>query len=259
MNTMDRINQLQLNINNAKSIGFEKIIADPILNPPFTPDLVQSLNGYFEFAKRDSKTPIFFGLGNVTELMDCDSIGIILLLSSIGLELGASIMLATEASDKTKGCIKEVSTALNMAILAKSRKGPPKDLGLDLLRLKEKRNIEEIYDNRLEYNTKLIEPTGGATTSLDPKGYFKIMIDRKERKIVAIHFRNKREKPDIILKSFEPINIFQYILKNELISTMEHAYYIGKELSKAKIALNIGKSYVQESPLFNNYSHSDGI
>jgi dihydropteroate synthase-like protein len=259
MNAMNRINQLQLNINNAKSIGFEKIIADPILNPPFTPNLVQSLNGYFEFAKRDSKTPIFFGLGNVTELMDCDSIGINLLLSSIGIELGACIILATEASDKTKGCIKEISTALNMTILAKNRKGPPKDLGFDLLRLKEKRRIEEIYDNRIESNTKLIEPTGGTTASLDPKGHFKIMIDRKERKIVAIYFRKKREKPDIILKSFEPINIFQYILKNELISTMEHAYYIGKELSKAKIALNIGKSYVQESSLFNNHIHNNGV
>lgn len=256
---MDRINQLQLNINNAKSIGFEKIIADPILNPPFTPNFIQSLNGYFEFAKRDSITPIFFGLGNVTELMDCDSIGINLLLSSIGLELGASIILATEASDKTKGCIEEVSIALDMTVLAKNRKGPPKDLGLDLLRLKEKRRIEEIYDSRLESNTKIIEPPGETILSLDPKGYFKIMIDRKERKIVAIHFRNKEEKPDFILKSNEPIDIFQYILKNEQISTMEHAYYIGKELAKAKIALNIGKSYVQENSLFNNYIHSDGV
>ena len=254
---MERIDQLQLNINNAKTIGFKKIIADPILNPPFSPKLIQSLNGYYEFTKRDSITPIFFGLGNVTELMDCDSIGVNLLLSSIGLELGVSIILVTEASDKTKGCIEEVSTAIDMTILAKNREGPPKDLGLDLLRLKEKRRIEEIYDNRLETNTKMIEPTGEIAPSLDPKGYFKIMIDRKEKKIVAIHFRNKEEMPDFILKSVEPTNIFQYILKNEKISTMEHAYYIGKELSKAKIALNIGKSYVQESPLFNNFIHSN--
>ena len=59
------------------------------------------------------------------------------------------MLLATEKSDKAKGTIREEATAAKMMFLAKKRGSVPKDLGLDLLLLKDKRNREEKYDKRL--------------------------------------------------------------------------------------------------------------
>ncbi len=250
----DRINQLESNFNRAKSLGFKSIIADPILNPPFSPNFSDSINAYSEFARRNPSVPIFFGLGNVIELLDCDSLGVNLLFTSFGLELGISIILATEASDKTRGCINEISIASDMAVLSKNRMGPPKDLGLNLLRLKEKIRIEELYDREIESNLEVIEASKGIKTTSDPMGFFKIMIDRKEKKIVAIHYKKSEGNPNIIIKGKDPKDIFQSIIERNLISKMEHACYISTELSKAGVALNIDRSYVQDSPLFNkNY------
>lgn len=247
----ERIDQLEKNVREASSLRFEKIIADPILNPPFTPSLMNSINVYIEYSKKDRSTPIFFGLSNVTELVDSDSIGVNLLLTSLGLELGVGLILVTEASHKTRGCVKEISTAIDMAILAKSRKGPPKDLGLDLLKLKEKRRIEEIYNAEIESEVEVVRPTESSKTGFDRKGYFKIMVDRKDKKIVAIHYQLDR-KPDIIFKGKDPQSIYKSILERDLISTMEHACYIGLELSKAKEAMALDRGYVQDRQLFDN-------
>ena len=246
-----RINQLERNLHKALSLGFRKIIADPILNPPFTPSLMNSISGYIEFAKRDPSTPIFFGLGNITELLDCDSIGVNLLLTSMGLELDIGLILVTEASYKTHGCVKEVSTAIDMALLAKNRKSPPKDLGLNLLKLKEKRRIEEVYDDDIESKVEVIKPTKGSKRAYDRKGYFKIIIDRKRKNIVVIHF-GLDHKPNTIFKGIDPQSIYESVLERDLISTMEHACYLGMELSRAKEALSIEKGYIQDHPLFNN-------
>jgi len=247
----ERVEQLKQNLNDAKKVGYKKIIADPILKSPFNPSLMDSIIGYYEFVERVPKIPILFGLSNITELIDCDSLGANLLLVSLATELKASIVLVTEASDKTRGCVKEVSTAIDMAILSKIRKSPPKDLGLDLLRLKEKRRNEELYDDKFELD---VEKFDGFKHSLvnvhDPKGSFKIMIDRKNEKIVTIHLSPKDFKPDIILKAKDPFNLYQEILKRDLISKVEHSFYLGIELSKAREALVTGKSYVQDNPLF---------
>ncbi len=247
----ERVDQLERNLRAANSLGFKKIIADPILNPPFSPSLTNSISGYIEFARRDPSIPILFGLGNVTELLDCDSIGVNLLLTSFGLELGIGLILVTEASHKTRGCVKEISTAVDMAVLAKNRKGPPKDLGLNLLRLKEKRRLEEIYNDEVESKVEIIRTRTRAKTTYDRKGHFKIMIDRKGKKIVVIHYRFRDHKPDIMFKGTDPQSIYESILERGLISEMEHACYLGIELSKAKEALSTDKSYVQDRPLFN--------
>ncbi|MCW4032412.1 MAG: dihydropteroate synthase-like protein [Candidatus Bathyarchaeota archaeon] len=247
----ERVEQLTQNLDVAKKIGFKKIIADPILKSPFNPGLMDSIIGYYEFFEKVPKIPILFGLGNVTELIDCDSLGANLLLASLATELKASIVLVTEASDKTRGCVKEVSTAIDMAVLSKIRKSPPKDLGLDLLRLKEKRRIEELYDDKFELDIEKFEKFKHSLVNVhDPKGSFKIMIDRKNEKIVAIHLKSKDFKPDIILKAKDPFNLYQEVLKRDLISKAEHSFYLGIELSKAREALVTGKSYVQDNPLF---------
>jgi len=243
-----KIEQLERNLERAMQLGFKKLIADPILVPIFTPNLTESLVAYYRFRERNPKIPIMFGAGNVTELMDADSIGANLLLASIAYDLNANIVLTTEASNKTLGCVGELSTSIKMAMLARERTSPPKDLGLDLLVVKEKRRREEYYERAIQKYAREI-PVKKREFVYDSKGCFKVTVDRDRRRIVVSHYKCNREKPEVIIKGKNPLEICTTIIENGLLSRFDHAAYLGIELTKAEIALQTGKSYVQDSAL----------
>ena len=242
----EKIKALEENIQLARELGFKWIIADPVLKPILTPSLIDSLIAYWNFIKRNPETPILFGAGNVTELMDADSHSLNLLLAGLAFELEASIILTTEASNKTKGCVEELSTAVKMMLLAKDRGGPPKDLGIDLLILKEKTAKDELKPKGI----KAIHVKRKHKFIYDPKGCFKIFIDRKSKELVLVHYNYKNGKPNFAFKDKDPINLCREAISKGLISRLDHAAYLGIELMKAQIALKTGKSYIQDSPLF---------
>jgi len=243
-----KIEQLERNLERSKQLGFKKLIADPILMPIFTPNLTESLTAYYRFRQRKPNIPIMFGAGNVTELMDGDSIGANLLLASIAYELNANIVLTTEASNKTMGCVRELSTSIKMGMLARERASPPKDLGFDLLVIKEKRSREEYYEYAIEKYAPEI-PVRKRKFVYDPRGCFKVMVDRDRRRIVVSHYQYNQEYPDVIIKGKNSLEICTTIIENGLLSRFDHAAYLGIELTKAEIALQTGKSYVQDSAL----------
>jgi dihydropteroate synthase len=76
------------------------------------------------------------------------------------------------------------------------------------------------------------------------------MLDRENNKIVAIYYPNEKDKPEIIIKGSNTRDIYQTIIRNKLITKLDHAAYLGRELKKAEIALRIGRSYKQDEPLF---------
>lgn len=133
----ERVKVLNDNIALARKRGFENIIADLVLQP-VNFGFVRSVEAYKRFSK-NYNYPVLMGVGNVTELFDADSVGMNALLCGIAGECGASMLFTTEASAKTKGCVKELKTASQMIYLSKKRRSFPKDLGIDLLRLKKKR------------------------------------------------------------------------------------------------------------------------
>lgn len=135
---VERIKILGENLALAKERGFTKLIADPVLKP-LNFGLADSIKAYREFGIKFPDMPMLMGIGNVTELMDADSVGINAVLCGLASECGAELVFTTEASDKTRGSVKELATASKMLYLARIRGSPPKDLGLDLLILKEKR------------------------------------------------------------------------------------------------------------------------
>ena len=244
-----KLEQLNKNIELARSLGFKKIIADPVLTPLLTPSTTESLVAYSEFKRRNPSLPMLFGAGNVTELVDCDSLGANTLLAAMACELGVSIILTTEASNKTKGTIWEMSTAVKMAMLSRRRKSSLEDLGFDLLVLKEKRRHEEPYDRKVEDTVKVVRAPSREFI-YDRLGCFRIMLDRDRGEIAACHFVYGSNQPDLIVKGVDPLDITTTVIENGLISRMDHAAYLGAELEKAEVALVTGKSYTQDLPLF---------
>lgn len=251
-NTIERLILLEENIRKARKLGITRIVGDLILDPVNMPGVMESLVAFYKFARRHPDIPLLFGVGNVTELMDADSVGANALLAGMASEIGVSILLTTEKSDKARGSIKELAVASKMMFLAKKRGSVPKDLGLDLLMLKDKRIREEPYNREIEEEAQTIKATEKHKPPLfDPKGCFKIMIDRANDVIAALHFSaSKRDKPTVVIKGKTAEDVYAKIVEMGLVTRLDHAAYLGSELAKAEISLETGKEYIQDSPLF---------
>ncbi len=229
-----------------------KYVADLILDPVNSSSIVESIIACHEFHKTN-KAPMFFGVGNVTELMDADSGGVNVLLAGIGMELGVSILFTPEESGKTRGSVYELATASKMMFLAKHRNSIPKDLGINLVAFKDKHKRNDIIKSSIEGipQSQLSKPLKFIR---DKSGSFKISVEYKttvsESNIIATHF--KKNKADLVIIGKSAKEIYEEIINKNLITRMEHAAYLGSELQKAEIAMITGKNYIQDFPLFKN-------
>jgi len=215
------------NITLAKKAGIRCIIADPHLQPVGS-GFTRSLDGFKKFS-----CPVFFGAGNVVELLDADSIGANALLAGIAAEIGASVIFTSEHSDKTKGSIREMRRATEMMVLAGDRPYP-KDLGIDLLVLKEKRRRRE---PPLEYDTAQPARSMPDEITYDPKGNFRIGIEGNQI-LAVIHGK--------AIKGVHWQDVLFTLLSQGDVSLPDHAGYLGRELYKAELAIRYGRSFEQD-------------
>ena len=244
------------NLRRAQGLGVSAM-ADPVLSPPLL-GLAESICRYRDFHQTFPEVPLFFGAGNVTELLDADSPGANGLLAALGAEVGAAVLFTPEYSDKARGSIAELRRASEMVHLALGRKTPPKDLGLDLLVLKEKRRRPgvEMPEEFIEVATILRgggdkdRSVGGADgdgalagrrTEMDPAGSFRIFVAKG--KIVVIH-------EAVTLVGLSGREILAEIIGRGLVTMLDHAGYLGRELERAQTAIRLGRSYSQDEPLF---------
>jgi len=215
------------NIALAKKAGIRCIIADPLLQPAGS-GLAASLKRF-----KRSPYPLFFGAGNVVELLDADSIGMNAVLAALAMEAGASVIFTSEHSDKTQGSVREMRRATEMMALSRDRPYP-KDLGIDLLKLKEKRRRREPLP---EYVTEKRARTMPDEIEYDPKGNFRIGIEG-DTIVAAINGR--------AVRGIRWQDIFYTILKNGDVTLLDHAAYLGRELYKAELAIRYGRSFEQD-------------
>ncbi len=220
------------------------VLADLILNPINSTSVVDSIMACHQFKERN-REPVFFGVGNVTELLDTDSTGVNALLSGIAMELRASVLFTPEESGKTLGSVRELAVSSDMMFLAKNRNSIPKDLGINLVLFKDKKRPNPILET---YDVPIVTAEEDNKFVHDTAGSFKIMVD--EHQIKVVHFI--KMKPQLMVVGTTAKAVNDELLKRGLISRMEHATYMGSELEKAEIALKLGKNYIQDFPLFNN-------
>jgi dihydropteroate synthase-like protein len=249
--TEERVRLLEGIITEATSLGIEKILGDLILDPM---DVSGSFFAFHQFAQRNPEVPLFVGVSNVTELIDADSVGVNALLARLSSEVGASMLLATQKSNKSQGSIKEEATAAKMMFLANQRGSVPKDLGIDLLVLKDKRNHEETCNSAFEKTDRvLVANDPKKPAELDEQGCFRVFVDRSNQDIVVTHFPSiVSEKTDLTVSGKTAEVIYRKIIELGLVSLFDHAAYLGGELAKAEIALRTGKEYIQDQPMFKN-------
>jgi ferredoxin len=97
------------------------------------------------------------------------------------------------------------------------------------------KHIEARYDDLKEF-------------ILDKKGYFLIRIV-PDKKLIEVGFCGSKNKIELIVFGKKPIDVYTNILREDVISRPEHAAYLGRELQKAYIALQLGLPYVQDDEL----------
>jgi dihydropteroate synthase-like protein len=209
-----------------------KVIADPVLDA--FPGLIASILRYSKYREIDGETPVLFGAGNVTELSDMDSVGVNGMLAMIAEDIGANLLFTTEASPKTTGSVRELVTASYIVKGAKLRKTPPKDMGINLLVLKEKTSLSGCMPENA------FEAKESGEFLRDPLGDFRIWI--AGGKIICSHER-------LTVSGERAKEIYDTVLKKGLLSRLDHACYLGKELMKAEIALKLNKNYTQDQDL----------
>jgi dihydropteroate synthase-like protein len=211
----------------AEAAGIGALIVDPLL-PPVGSGFTEALGRF-----RGLGRPLFFGAGNVVELLDADSIGANALLAGIAMELGAAVIFTSEHSDKTRGSVAEMRRATEMMVLARGRPYP-KDLGIDLLVLKEKRRRRE---PPLAYGRSEEALPMPREVVYDPCGNFRIGIEGDE--IAAVHER-------VAVRGRRWEDVLHTILAEGRVSRLDHAGYLGGELCKAYLALRFGRSFEQD-------------
>ncbi|MEK6872216.1 MAG: hypothetical protein AABX16_04905 [Nanoarchaeota archaeon] len=81
---------------------------------------------------------------------------------------------------------------------------------------------------------------------MDLKGYFLIRPNYELGKVEAAFCDLKENKVRIIIRGDNPVEVYTAILKEELITMLDHAADVGVELEKAYIALKTGKKYTQD-------------
>ncbi|MFQ6088992.1 MAG: DUF6513 domain-containing protein [Candidatus Methanofastidiosia archaeon] len=217
-----QLESLKKNIAYLEEMGMKYII-DPILNP-INFGFSESLFRFWKVRSLYPKKEMLCGLGNLTELLDADSTGISAILTGFLTELGIEYVLTTEASDRTRGCVKELDKARKLMYYSHRKKLLPKNLDDSLITIKD-RKINFFEEQELLKMQKKIRDEN-----------FRIFTDKE-----YIYLFNSK----IFLKGRGKQELFDKLE----IKDPSHAFYLGCELERAELALKLGKNYLQEQPL----------
>jgi tetrahydromethanopterin S-methyltransferase subunit A len=97
---------------------------------------------------------------------------------------------------------------------------------------------------------------------MDPKGYFLIRINSRLKRLEAGYCpklpRKGRHGVKVMITGRTPQEIYFTAAKRGLISRLDHAAYLGKELEKAYVAMQLGLKYVQDDELIKANSAKSG-
>ncbi len=79
----------------------------------------------------------------------------------------------------------------------------------------------------------------------DPAGFFVIYPDRRAKNLMVEHYTNSGTI-DCVVEGAAPPAIYAEIVKRGLVSQLDHAAYLGRELATAERSLKTGEPYVQD-------------
>jgi dihydropteroate synthase-like protein len=204
-----------------------RYLIDPIIEP-IGFGFMASLERFAEVHRRYPTSAQLMGVGNITELTSADSTGVNALLLAICEEVGVRAVLTTEVIPWARGSVREIDIARRLMHYAVRHRTVPKSVDDRLLTVKD--------PVILEYDESELRQLHAAVR--DPN--FRIFTDRTTITV----FNN-----EIFVRGTDIQVIFSQLGVDE----PTHAFYLGRELLKAKLAITLGKTYRQEGALSWGY------
>jgi len=215
---------LEQNVTRLEEWGVPYVV-DPILNP-VNFGFTESLCRFYEVRRRYPEAEMLMGLGNLTELTEADSSGINALMAGVITELGIDYVLTTEVISWARGAVRELDLARKLMYYSHQNGVLPKHIDDSLLTVKDPLDGYEYYSEAdLRHMHDQVRDRN-----------FRIFAD--DRQIYA--FNSER-----FVKGTDPDEIFARLG----VSEGDHAFYLGRELERAALAVQLGKRYTQEAPL----------
>ncbi len=198
-------------------------LIDPILEP-IGHGFMGSLERYAEVRRRFPEAEMLMGIGNLTEMTAADSTGVNALLIAICQELGVRTVLTTEVIGWARGAVREVDVARRLMFDAVTRRRVPKGVDDRLVTTRDREVLAFTPAELAELQANITDAN------------FRIFADRE-----AITVMNH----DIMVRGTDIGGLFEQLGVDEA----RHAFYLGKELAQARMALTLGKTYRQEGAL----------
>ena len=202
-------------------------LIDPVIEPigfGFT----ASLERYAEMHRRYPAAGQLMGVGNITELTSADTTGVNALLMAIAQETGVRAVLTTEVIPWARGSVREIDVARRLMFHAVRHRTLPKNVDDRLVTVKD--------PVILEYDEAELRRLQAAVKDSN----FRIFTDRSTITV----FNN-----EIFVRGTDIQEIFAQLGVDE----PTHAFYLGRELAKARLAITLGKTYRQEGALSWGY------
>lgn len=202
---------------------------DPILEP-IGMGLANSLVRYHTVRNRYPQASMMMGVGNLTELTDVDSAGVNMVLMGVCAELNINSVLTTQVINWARTSVRECDRARRIAAYAVQHQVPPKRIDESIVMLRD------------------------AKLKSYPEGWFEelaTVIRDNNYRLFAQDARLHLVSAGISLQDTDPFRLFDSLLEKPQADNVDvsHAFYLGYELAKAKIALTLGKQYNQDQSL----------
>jgi dihydropteroate synthase len=202
-------------------------LIDPILEP-IGFGFMASLERYAEVRRRYPAAEMLMGIGNLTELTAADSTGVNAMLIAVCQELGVRAVLTTEVIPWARGAVREIDVARRLMHYAVTQRTIPKAVDERLVTVKDPVVLTFTQAELRSLQARLTDPN------------FRIFADREGITVL----NNER-----FVRGTDIQQIFAQLEVREA----THAFYLGKELARASLAMSLGKTYRQEGALSWGY------
>ena len=204
-----------------------RYLIDPVIEP-IGLGFTHSLERYAEVRRRYPDAAMLMGVGNITELTAADTTGVNAVLIAICQELGVRSVLTTEVIPWARGAVREIDVARRLMHYAVTQRVAPKHVDDRLVTVKDPRILGYGEDELRALQARITDPN------------FRIFTDQETITVL---------NGERFVRGTDIKEIFAQLDVDEA----THAFYLGKELAKAQLAIALGKTYRQEGALSWGY------
>ena len=98
---------------------------------------------------------------------------------------------------------------------------------------------------RPDVGVAAIEASEADRLILDPAGYCVVYPDPSRRRLLVEHYTNAGVL-DCVIEGATASAVYATLIRRELVSRLDHAAYLGRELARAERCVETGEAYVQD-------------